>query len=228
MELNDFLLHNYFMFFYIMALVVSIYRYGRYYDTPLKYLPILIGYTLFSEILGYFILEYNNIQIVYAQGYSYYNNLIYNIFDIIFFFYFYYVFWKTIKNQDFKGLIRIGGLLFILSSLINPFFQDFVLFPQIWASTVGSIVLIMCIILYFIQTRSNSKTDKYTYLLIWIGRGLLVFYIFYPIILLLGHYSNGLYEKLHIRAVQHLLIALMYLCITVGFIRLRKTPSATM
>lgn len=120
---TDFLLGNYFMALYAVALVLSILRYRRYFDSLLKYLPILIGYTLLSETLGYFIRVNDDLQIVYLEGYSFYNQFIFNIFDIIFFLYFYYVYWNAIQNIRFKKLIKYGAALFIISSLVNPFFK---------------------------------------------------------------------------------------------------------
>lgn len=210
------------MLFYAMALIVSIVKYKNYFDTALKYLPILIGYTLITEILGLLIRDYDDIQIVYIEGYSFYNNLIFNIFDIVFFLYFFYVYWGTINNKLFKKVIKLGAIFFILISCINPFFQDFVLFPQIWASSLGSTVLIACILFYFRQLRSNTQNSYHRDLLFWISIGFLVFYTFYPFILLTGYFDPELYQKLYIRRILHLLIAIMYSCIILGFVLMKR------
>lgn len=225
LALNGLLLNTYFLFFYALALIASIYSYRWYYHTILKYFPILIGYTLINEVLGYLIWINNDIQIVYTEGFHEYNNLIYNIFDIIFFLYFYYVFWNTITDQKSKRMVFLGSLLFILSSIINPFFQDFFIFAQVWASSVGSMVLIICIIFYFAQKKPSIGTHKNSDILIWIGSGLLIFYTFYPFFLIIGQMDYGLFQKLHIRKIQHFLIALMYLSMTIGFLRMRRPYS---
>ena len=226
LTLDAFLSEYYFLLFCAMALSVSVYTYRWYYHSVLKYLPILIGYTFLTEILGVIIFEFENIQIVLRDGYSNYNNLIYNVFDILFFLYFYYIFWKTFTDRKMKSIVLIGGLLFILTSLINPFFQDFILYAQLWASSIGSLVLILCILLFYTQTKtSTSKNNKFSVLLRWISLGLLVFYIFYPIILIIGHLDYSLYQKLHIRQLQHFLIAVMYLGFILGFLRMRRYPT---
>ncbi|EAR00046.1 hypothetical protein [Maribacter sp. HTCC2170] len=221
-ELTDFLFNNYFLAFYALALVFSLVTYKKYFDTVLKYLPILITYTLITEILGLLIRDVEEIQIVYLDGYSYYNLLIYNIFDIIFFLFFFYVFWIVLYAKRFKRLIKYGGILFIIVSLVNPFFQDFVLSPQLFASTVGSVVLIACIWFYFIQLKSNQEIRNNRDLLFWISIGLLVFYSFYPFIFIIGHYDHGLYQELYIRQILHLLIAFMYSCFILGFLLAKR------
>ncbi len=203
-------------------MIFSIIRYRRYFDSLLKYFPIIIGYTILTEILGILIRDIEDIQIVYLEGYSFYNRLIYNIFEIIFFLYFYFVFWNTVKSPRFKKLIAYGAILFITSSLINPFFQDFMLLPQMLASSMGSAALIGCILLYINKLRSNTDISNFHNLLFWISLGLLIFYTFYPFILLIGYFNYELYLDLHIRQVHHILISVMYLCFILGFVFMRR------
>ncbi|MBT8298941.1 MAG: hypothetical protein KJO52_11475 [Maribacter sp.] len=221
-DIEDFFFNNYFMAFYVLALAFALVRYRRYFDTALKHLPILIAYTLITEILGLLIRENEDIQLVYIEGYSYYNSLIFNIFDLVFFLYFFYVFWITITDVKFRNLTKWGALLFIIASVINAFLQDFVLYPQILASSIGSVVLIGCVLKYYGLLRRNVQTRKRHDLLFWISLGLLLFYAFYPFILLIGYFDYELYQKLHIRLLQHALIALMYSCFILGFIRMKR------
>ncbi len=221
-EIEGFLFNNYFMFFYALALVLSLFSYRKYFDSVLKYLPIIIGYTLFSELIGYIIREYDDIQIVYLEGYSYYNHLVFNILDIVSFLYFFYVFYKSISNIKFKKIILYGSVLFIASSVINLFIQDFKLFPQMLAFTIGSMVLIACIIMYFINLKSNQTLPNKHNLLLWISIGLLMFYSLYPYILYAGYFDYELYLKFHMRQIHHLLIALLYSCFILGFLFMRR------
>ena len=216
-----FLKNYYFIVIYGVALLFSIVRYKLYFDSILKYFPILIGYTLISEILGGLIAENDHFQIVYLDGYSSYNSLILNFFEIIFFLYFFYVFWNVISVIRFKKIIKYGAVLFIISSLVNPFFQDPMLFPQMIASSIGSLVLVASSIFYFIELRSKTNIPYHRNLLFWISLGLVLFYTFYPFILLIG-FDYDLYQKLHIRIIHHVLIALMYLCFILGFILMRR------
>lgn len=221
----EFLKENYFLALYAIALLLSVLRYKRYFDSLLKYLPIIIAYTLISEILGLLIRENDNIQIVYLEGYSFYNILIFNIFDIVFFLYFFSVYRNVVTEIKYRNWIKYGAFLFIACTLINPFFQNFVLYPQLIASTVGAIVLIFAILLYFIGKKTISNLPNHQNLLFWISMGLLLFYTFYPFILLIGHFDYELYQKLHIRFIHHLLIAVMYSCFVLGFVLMRRIRS---
>lgn len=225
----EFLKENYFLALYAIALILSIIRYKGYFDSLLKYLPMIIAYTLISEILGFVIREYDDIQIVYLDGYSFYNILIFNIFDIVFFLYFFHVYRNAISSFKFKNWIKYGAVLFVISSIINPFFQDFILYPQIIGSTVGSVVLVLSIILFFIGKKSIAKVPYHQNLMFWISWGLLLFYIFYPFILYIGYFDYELYKQFHVRIVHHILIAVMYSCFILGFIFMRRIrPSEDM
>lgn len=127
-EIKEFLLGNYFILFYALGLIFSITTYKKYFDSVLKYLPILIAYTLTTETLGLIIRENNEIRLVLADEYAHYNILIFNIFDIIFFLYFFYVFRSVILNVRFRNWITYSALLFIIISLVNPFFRTLCFF----------------------------------------------------------------------------------------------------
>jgi hypothetical protein len=71
------------MLLYFLALILSIVKYHLYYDTILKYLPILIVYTFLTETLGIIIRDVDEIQIIYKQEYYNYNTAIFNIFDML-------------------------------------------------------------------------------------------------------------------------------------------------
>ncbi len=221
-ETKDLLLNNYFMLFYVLGLIVSVIKYRKYYDSVLKYLPILIAYTLISESLGLIVLYYDEVRFALADEYAYYNLVIYNIFDIVFNLYFYYVFWKVISNPISKKWIKYGAITFILSYLVNPFFQDFVLSPQIPASITGTVVLLASIFFYFKELGFKSHIPHIYNLLSWISLGLLIFYTIFPSILIIGHYNVELYLKLHLRQVLYLIISIMYTCFILGFILTKR------
>lgn len=221
----EFVKGNYCIVAYGIALILALAKYRFYYESTLRYFPVIIGYTLLSEILGYLVSKYEDIQIVYLDkfSYSYYNHLIFNIFDIVFFLYFFYIYWKVIDVPKYKRFIEYGTILFIGSSLINPFFQNILILPQLMAITMGSVALIVCIVLYF-KTLSKKPDSNLEFdnLLSWVGIGLLAFYPFYPIIMFLGfHYE--LYVKYHVRLLQHIAIALMYGFFIIGFIRTQRS-----
>lgn len=215
----EFLKDYYYIPIYGIALIISIVRYRWYFDGVLKYFPMIIAYTLLSEILGYLILNYEDFQIIYNYKYPFANNFIFNIFDIVFFLYFYKVFWRAIDNQKSKTLIKYGAVLFVIASIINPFFQNILLFAQVYAIAVGSLVLIICSLFYLKQVHTGNKNI----LLTWVSIGLLIFYTFYPIIMLSGGMNYDFYVKFHLNQVLKIIIVGMYLCFIIGFIQLRRT-----
>jgi hypothetical protein len=102
---------------------------------------------------------------------------------------------------------------------INAIYQDAIIFPQVFASTIGSIILVISIFLFFIKAKSIH--DKEKNVLIWISGGLLIFHLFFPLILIAGHFYYDLYQSLHLRQVHHFLIVAMYVCIIIGLLKMR-------
>lgn len=220
-EILNFFKTDGFILLYGIAFLVSLIKYRQYFDSILKYFPILIGYTFLTETLGYLIRENENFQIIYLDGFSFSNNILYNIFDIILFLYFYFVFFKTSRMSKNRTFIKYGAITFILLSIINPFLQNFILLPQIYALIVGSLVLVMSSIFYLKE--SNLKLieiSKNRNLLYWVSLGLLSFYTFYPMIMIIGLYYPSYITTF--RPLHYLLIILMYLLFIVGFLRMKR------
>lgn len=210
---------------YALTLVVAVVKYPRYYDSVLKYFPILIAYTLLTEILGWYIFNYDDFQIVYEQQiheYEINNALIYNIFDIVFYLYFFLLYRRVLTKPKHKSFIRYGTVVFIAISIINAFFKDFLLYPQIYAILVGSLVLVGCVFLYLREcAHSDDGASKYNNLLFWISVGLLSFYPFYPILMIVGVNLNELYVQTF-QLIHRLLISIMYVCFIIGFLRMYR------
>lgn len=214
--------NQYFILFYGIALFYSIIKYKYYFDSILRYFPILIGYTLLTELLGLIIREFDSFQLVYIEGYSYYNQLIFNIFDIIFFLYFFFVFRKALHNSNTKRAIFISTFIYLLVAIINPFLQDILMFPQIWAIIIGSIILVFCCVNYLVEVKKAIQDNKRINLLFWICIGLLVFNIAYPIIMSIGVLNYELYEQLQLHIFLRALIATMYGFFIIGFVKTKK------
>jgi len=80
------------MIIYVDTLFISLTTYEKYYNTALKYFPIIIAYTFFNEELGYLVRTYDEISFFQNIKYSNFNDVIYNIYAIIFFCFFYFVY----------------------------------------------------------------------------------------------------------------------------------------
>lgn len=85
-ELFKYLTEHFYVPLYLITWVISIFRYRRYFDTPLKYLPMIIIYTFFTELLGVLIKYNNNFQFFSDGRYAWHNVIIYNVYQIVFLF----------------------------------------------------------------------------------------------------------------------------------------------
>lgn len=226
--MNDFIrifLQNAFMVSYLLVVLLSIIRYPRYFDTPLKFLPVLFFYTLLTEVLGGVILVNENWSFFSNELFNYYNAVIYNIYYIIFFLYFYYIYWSYLRNIIFRQLVTYGAFLFLIVSVINPFFQSFIYESQTFAYVTGTLVLLLAIGLYSIQQYKNDLAgpsgDK---LIFWLSIGLGVFYVCYlPIeIYRYWNFKFGGHEPEYVRSIVHALILTMNLLFCIGFLKMNN------
>jgi len=208
-----------------MVWIVAVLRYSKYFDTALKYFPIIIAYTFLTELLGYLIYNYEFFQLISKEGFSYYNVIIYNIYDIFFFSYFYYLYWTLVSKKNFKQWIMYAGFLYILATLINPFFQDPMIQMQIYAYTIGACILILCCILHLTTIYKQDGTYKrHRNIMLWIDLGLLIFHLGYlPIALINNNYTvEKFQEYIHLRTIHLSLIVIMYSFFIIGFVTMRK------
>ena len=224
MDLLQWIADNSYFILYSITVVVAIFRYPRYFDSPLKYFPILLTYTFLNELLGKIIYDYEDVRLV--LGPIFYNNwIIYNIYNLIFFLYFYLIFRSYIKNEQHKRWILYGIIILLITSFINLFLQDFTYEPQIYAYIVGGIILIISVILHALQLRlSTGKWFSQYNLLSWISLGLLSFYGGYiPIKIIRQYYAyEGLIEHPAIRTIHIALILFMNVCFILGFLKMRR------
>ena len=218
-------LENSFMPMYGITLLCALWQYPKYFDTPLKYFPVLLLYTFLNELLGRLIAKYEDYSVILSE--LYYNNnwLIYNIYNFIFFVYFYYVFWNSITTASYKKIIYFGGISFTIMSLLNPFFQNFLTTSQLYAYIIGSVVLIVAIILYIKEYKISSKYKSIkTDLLFWISVGLLIFNLGYTPIKIIRYHNaiNNLNDLPLIRGTHLMLILITYCLFIIGFIKMRR------
>ena len=211
---------------YGVTLILALYRFRKYFDTPLKFFPIIVCYTLITELLGYFIRKYDEYDIFFNEMYARYNVPIYNIYNIVFYLYWFYVFGSYLRNESTRHHYRTGVLLFIAVAVINPIFQDFFLGPQFYTYIAGAVLLFVYILSYLWQQFNLgqgflAKQD----LLSWIGLGLLVFYIGYLPIKFARHlYAlQGLRSESEIiRPIIFTLIIFMYGIFSIGLVLMGK------
>ena len=224
-DLLNVFLEYYFLWIYGIALLVALWRYPRYYDTPLKYFPLLLMYTLLNETFGALIYLNEQIRLIFSDFFSFYNWAIFNIYGIIFYLYFFYVYWCYISNTTHKKIIVYAGITYVIASIVNPFFQNFILESQLYAYILGALFLICIALLYFsdLKTKYNNWFLKKD-LLSWLSLGVIIFYIGYIPIKILRHYEvfDTPGEATFIRNIHWGLILIMYACFVFGFLLMRR------
>ena len=226
METLDYLLEYAYLPTYAITVVVAIWRYPRYFDTVFKYFPILLMYTLVTELGGVIVKEMPEFDFVLSDLLEYNNWVIYNIYDIIFYLYFFYVYWLIIRKRSYRNIILVGVVIFLIASVVNIFTSDFTIRLQMITYFTGAAVLFVCIVLYLNYYR--SITGKYfakNNLLSWISLGILVFLLGYVPIIILGHFDYVSFENYQIlRRIHLLLILFMYGCFILGFLNMSRKP----
>lgn len=225
MDLLDAILENSYKPLYAITLLIAIIKYPKYYNSPLKFFPVLLMYTFLTETLGYITKNYEEYEISIYTAFVHHNVIIYNIYNLVFFSYFLYVYWSSINNPKYRNHIMYGSILFCAAALINPFFQSFKLQPQLFTYTCGGLLIIYCTVLFFLENRNKGTSTDYKHTALkWMGTGLLVFFIGYlPI--RAARYYNYIYnldEYIHLRRIHLTLICILYLCFIIGLLRMRR------
>ncbi|SHJ83663.1 hypothetical protein SAMN04488007_1622 [Maribacter aquivivus] len=219
----EYLLDNYYMPLYFIALVLCIIKYQLYYDTVLRYFPILLTYTFMTEVLGLIVRDVDDIQLVYRQEYYNYNTIIFNIYDIIFFLYFFYVYYQLSNNRLTKNLIKYGGATFLLTCIVNLFIQDFFTEPQNFAIIIGSIILVYAASIYLYKLIiTKHRLPLYRNLLFWLSAGILFFYICYPITMYILSFNYDFFTIHNLSKHHYISIGIFYACIITGLIFMKR------
>ncbi|WP_149304108.1 hypothetical protein [Pareuzebyella sediminis] len=218
-------LENAYVPLYGITFLLSLYRYSKYFDTKLKYLPIIFIYTFLNEMLGSLIFEYPEYRFFGSDALAFYNMVIYNIYNVIFCLYFFRIYTFYLDNEKIKIGIQYASIAFLIVATLNPFYEDFVTSSQTATYVVGGLIILVCSTLYLRQifTTKNEIPWKND-LLFWISLGLFVFYAGYLPIKILRFYHSiyNITEGTHVRLTHLSLIVIMYLLIIIGFLRMRR------
>ncbi|GLU44005.1 hypothetical protein [Allomuricauda sp. NBRC 101325] len=212
-----FITQHYILPFYLIVWIVAMARYSTYYDTPLKYYPMYLMYTLLTEVLGYLIKYFDEFQVIHVEKYSWYNVLIFNIYSVISFMFYYYVYWLVVKNKDHKKWIIIGALVTLASYAISLFFQDPFYSNLYYADIVASIILLVNIWFYIKEKKQEDSPYPMKYnLMFWTSLGLGVFHIIYPPLFWVGYEIPQIWIDYNFRTILSISILFMYGTFLIG------------
>ncbi len=210
---------------YVATLGLALFKYPKYFDSKLKYLPIIFFYTLLNEFLGSLINNYEEFSLISTDTYHNYNWLIYNIYMLVFYLYFYFIFRFYIEDSKHKQNIKYGAYFFLTVCLINSFIDDFSKVAQVYSYVIGGLILIYCTILYLKQFFSINKIfSTKENLLFWLSNGLLIFYAGYlPIkVIRYIHVIQGTTPSIIVKRVHLTLLIISYLLFIIGFLRMKR------
>lgn len=195
----------------------------RYDDTVLKHLPIFIIYTFFTELLGYFIKFHDDFQFFSDEGKDWHNVIIFNIYQVVAFAYFFWVYKKLSVKRENKKLIRGLAIITFSTYFLSLFFQDPFHIGLFYAHSIGSLSLVACIVLYFLEkANSTFKFPKVDNLMFWVSVGLAIFYSLFPFLILTGYLRYEIWVEYHFQTVLSILIVTMYVIFNIGFILGKK------
>ncbi|MRI02145.1 hypothetical protein GH721_16490 [Kriegella sp. EG-1] len=226
MEAIDILKSNFFIALYAISWVLSVLKLPMYYDSTLKYFPIIIGYTLCTEILGALIYYVPDFTLFSEVEYASYTVLIYNIYDLIFFTYFFFVYKKSIKKVNIKKMIKYGTWIFLICFIINALIINPMLLELWYAYVTGSVLLIFSSIAYLLQLfQQNGIKENSLNILFWISIGLIIFHLGYTPITIIKNLNIKTItgnEYTILRTTHISLIILMYASFIIGFTKMKR------
>ncbi len=197
--------------------------YKKFVDTPLRFFPLLIAYTLFNEVLGYFILNYEEFSFFDETEYQWHNTVIYNLYQLVFFGYFFWLYHTLFKTQMHRSVILFGAILTAIAYLISLFFQNPLHSNLYYADCLGCLVIIIAVVLHFRElSRTNRRLSRYN-LMVWINWGMLIFHLYFPYYILNGYLNVDFYLKYGLRQVLWVIVSVMYGLFILGFLLSRRS-----
>lgn len=208
---------------YLITVIISIWNYKKFFDTVLKYFPIIIAYTFFNELLGYFI-KYSDRYALFKDA-TFSNDLIYNIYDFFYYGFFFWVYFRLVNRKSFKKIIKVLALFVMLIYIISSIFQNPLTMSLFYGTVMASLVLVAMVILYFFDSDLKNKVYRNgKNLMLWVSIGLLLFHIIFPFLFLTAYLNPVIWHQYHFQFIIRVLIVVMYSCFCVGFI-ISKRPA---
>ncbi|GMN10803.1 hypothetical protein MTsPCn9_30320 [Croceitalea sp. MTPC9] len=217
--MTDFLLSSFFIPVYFITWVISMFTYKKYFDTVMRFFPIFIAYTFFTEILGYFITTYEDFSFFTEKEYSWHNVIIYNLYSFVTFLFFFWVYWKLVSSKKYKRTILFAAVCTLLSFIISAFLQDPMHTGLYFADIIASYSLLLTIILYFKEKRKEGHPFvQKNNLMFWVSIGFFTFYLAFPHLYFVGFEMPEIWIKYHFRKVLQVFIVIMYILFSIGLI----------
>ena len=193
--------------FLLLTAITATIMYGKYKDTPLKYLPYYLWYATILEF-GADYLGYLDISSIIWY------NIGINI-ELLFYFYIYY---NYLKNKKIKKFLLYGAVFYELYFLINWVILESWGDYQVFPFTLGGILMIVIVYLFLLEMFQSDKIlNTHNYLIFWISLGLL-FYNIIPLPLFVIRSIVSINNYYSIMFIQYIANIIMYVLFIYGFI----------
>lgn len=206
---------------YALTWVVGVFFFKKYFDTAIRHLPLFIGYTFLTELLGFLVKNYSEFTFYTDPQHDWHNIIIYNIYGVLTLFYFAWVYLKLIKRRKLQLLIKGGVILYAISYIITLVYRD----PEhevfLVPSMINGFVISTAAFCHIweLKQKPGSSPPHYN-LMFWVDRGLIAFNLPFPFLyfILFNHYRE-IFQPYRLDIVFDLSIAAMYIIFIIGFIR---------
>ena len=206
------------MAWYGIALVVAMITFKKFFDTPLRLFPLFLAYTFFNELLGYFILNFDDFSFFEEAAYSWHNVIIYNIYHVLLTSYLFWLYYKILRQGKHRRLLLALGLLTIMAYAVSLFFQDPFHSNLYYADTFCSLALLILIGCHFSELSKYSKKANSRNLMVYIGAGFFLFNLYFPYYILNGYLNVDFFLKFQLRQVLWGVVTVMYTIFILGFL----------
>lgn len=207
------------LFSELAAAITGTIFYYKYKHTNIKYFLIVLWYISITEFTAWYAAE-NNVLLFYDEKGTKYSLWMYNLLYLIFYPVVLYIYYKVITNIRLKKWILAFIITYLTTAIINwSFIQSFIYEWSEIPQVVGSILLAITVIFYFIELLESKNIIIYhRKLLFWISVGLLVYHVTtIPFSLKVTEYA--LKDNIHsLFLIIWISAAIMYLLFTFGFI----------
>ncbi|WP_299312396.1 hypothetical protein [uncultured Aquimarina sp.] len=195
----------------LITVIIGTFYFYKYKNTALKYILLLFWYTVINDLLGVFYLRGGII--------TDYNAIIYNIYNVISFTYLLLLYRHYIQNKIHKKAILLFSIIYLISFVINGFFENYLIKHQRFPYIIAAIFLVISISLYFIEILNSQKVlNAKRNLLFWISVGFLIFFVGNLPFRILTNYYLHLADATISFLVKLTLTIIMNICFIIGFI----------
>lgn len=193
----------------LLAAITATIFYPKYKNSSiLKYFLFFLWYVAINELVGLYIRLDQEI-----------NAILYNIYHVVNFSFFFILYRNYLNNQKNKKLVIILCVIYLVSFIINGFFENYLIEHQRFPYIIGSFFLVITIILYFFEVLNSEKVlHAKKNLLIWISFGLLIYFVGNLPFRILRNYYEELTDATVSFLVKFTVTIVMNTCFILGFI----------